>query len=628
MGSTLPADVAAPPLDPSPIPACWVASLPRDGAPVLDVEGREEGSPLLSGPNSICTVVFEGSLYNRADLERDLEAAGAPLNDADVLALAYRRWGADFVRRVKGLFAMLVADAGSGRILAARDPLGAFPLFVAETPARVMFSTSIDALRRQPGVNRSINRAALADHLNRRWPTHHETFFAGIRRVPPGTLFEWKAGAVTTTRYWDPVPPGTPVPWVREAELQEQFDFYLEQAVARRMGHGPTGIFLSGGLDSISVAALGTGTARRDRVPRPIALSLGFPGEVSEEAEQRGVARALELDQEFLPFDEAVPRGQLLSQALGISRRRPAPLLNTWLPAYERLTARGTNRGVRAILSGAGGDEWLSVTPLLAADLLQSGNLVALARLVGVWRRSYRVSLPRALRSLLWKFGARPVASAWLDRIARRAWPENRAARGIRGIRAWVAPDKALREELEARVRQFLPPARPPRGFYFTDVERSLEHPLTSMELEEIFETGRALRVRFLHPYWDADLADLLYRTPPMLLFSGGRTKGLVRTSMARRFPGLGLERQKKRSGLSYFGRILCDEGPGLWAKYSDLTALADLGVVDRVAAARMAEDCRRSSSGRRATPAAGTRLTWMPVWELVNAENWARAHQ
>jgi asparagine synthase (glutamine-hydrolysing) len=582
----------------------------------FELTGAESASPVLSRERDGAIVLLDGSLYNRANLLMELGLAGDTLNDADVLLSAYHRWGLDFVARIRGIFAAVLLTRN--QIAAIRDPLGAFPLFMTETAHCVMFSTSIDALRRCPGVDASLNSAALADHLCHRWPTLHETFFASIRRVPPGSVLRWEAGRTTVTRYWNPVPAEGPVSWVHQDELQERFDFTFGQAVSRSLEHGRSGVFLSGGLDSISVAATAADVARSDGRPLPVALSIGFPDDTNEEAEQRGVARALRLEQEYLPFDQAVPRGTLLTLALRITRGRPAPILNTWMPAYNELALRAKGRGVHAILSGAGGDEWLTVTPMVAADLLRSLHVRGLAQLIPAWSRSYNLSYPSVLRILLWKFGARPLASSALARLAPRAWEANRVSRHMRGRLPWVAPRGVLRDELDTRVRQFMPPARPTRDFYFDDVQRSLEHPLTCMELEEIFEMGRSLGVRFVHPYWDADVADLLYRTPPLLLFGGGRSKSLVRKTMAQRFPALGLDRQKKRAGTAYFNAVLRREVADLWRGHSNLSAMADMGIVEPRAAADMARASLESEPG----------IGLVRIWDLVNTEHWIRAHQ
>ena len=601
------------------LPALWVAAIakePQHGR-ALELVGAEESSPFVSRLGGERIVLFDGTLYNRRELIVELGLSGS-LNNADVLLSAYDRWGQDLPHHIRGIFALVVVDPHARVTLVVRDPLGSYPLFYAETHDRLLISTSVDAIRDQPGVDRSVNRAALADHLCRRWQNVHETFFNAIRRLPPGYTLRASGGTTTVARYWDPVPAGKPVDWIKEDELQEQFSARFERAVEHAFNQGRSGIFLSGGLDSISVTAMAADVARRDDKPLPLALSLGFPGDTNEELEQKGVAAALGLDQEYLRFEDAVPRHQLLTAALGITCKRPAPLLNTWMAAYAELTRRGKRRGVQVVLSGAGGDEWLSVTPCLAADLIRTGDVVGLQHLLRSWRRSYNMSVPGVLQCLLWTFGLRPLASAALARVAPHAWNENRVSRSLQNTLAWVAPDAGLRREVDDRIRQWMPSPIPSRTFYLEDVRWSIEHPLTSMELEEIFEMGRWLGVRFLHPYWDAEVADILYRTPPLLLFGGGRAKSVVRETMARRFPALGLDRQKKRAGTAYFCEVLDREVPDLWRNNGDLSASADLGIVDPQAAAAMASKSIESNVG----------MGLVRIWDLMNVESWIRAHQ
>ena len=594
------------------------------GGPVADAS--------VHVPAGTTQLLFDGVLYNRADLAAAL-GSGAPdlkvgptavgstaVIDADVhvLLAAYRKWGAGMARRLRGTFALVIWDRGEERLLAIRDPLGAYPLFHARgARGRTLVSPSLDALARHPHVDRAINRAAVADHLVHRWPSHTETFYQHIDRVPPGCYVEVEARGTRVERYFDPAPIGEPVNWISEKDL-EGFDACMETAVGRAIGRGRPGIFLSGGLDSISVAAVAADLARRRGTPAPIALSLGFPhGECNEEPVQRGVAAALGVDQEFVPFFDAIPSGALLGPALEYTRRSPAPILNTWTPAYTHLTQRGQARGVEVVLSGSGGDEWLSVSPYVMADMMRAGDIAGTIRILNAWRRSYRMSPWRVMRGTWWTFGMRPLAGLALHRLSPHRWHANRVARLQRTDRSYVGADPALLSEQRERAAAMVTPADPPAGFYFQEIRSGLDHPLTSMELEETFEMGKILGVRFLHPFWDADVVDLLYRTPPELLIRRGRAKGLVRETVARRFPHLGLERQKKVASTSFFESVLRREVPGLWRASGGVPALATLRIVDDKKVRAMVGASLREDS----------RESLMRVWELLNFDAWVASH-
>src|SRR5690606_21694300 len=140
-----------------------------------------------------------------------------------------------------------------------------------------------------------------------------------------------------------------------------------------------------------------------------VALSLLFPHGVNEETTQRGVANGLGLELVALEFDDAVGPGGLLQAGLDLSQGLAAPLQNVWTPAYDALTAVGREHGIENVLTGGGGDEWLTVTPLIAADYLQRGEFGALFAYLGVLSRSLNLQRRHLWRNVLWSNGARPL---------------------------------------------------------------------------------------------------------------------------------------------------------------------------------------------------------------------------
>lgn len=516
------------------------------------------------------------------------------------------------------MFAVVIHDAESGVLLAARDPLGIYPLFYADTREALLLSTGIEPLLAHPDVGGEINRVALADALAYRWPDPQETYFRRIRRVPPGHFLSVRRGEARVVRYWDPAPIDGDVSWARPEEM-ERFDHLLERAVERCLGEGPVAIFLSGGLDSVSVAAIAAELCRRRGLPPPWALSLAFPDPAcNEEPIQRGVARALGLPHLVLPFEQAVGAGGLLRAALRRNVSLPAPLINVWSPAYEQLAREGLERGCRVVLTGGGGDEWLTVSPYYAADLLASLDLGGLYRLWNAMRHSFPGSGLAFLRTVGWTFGARALAGEWGRRLLTRTAPTILRARRRGHVRRttprWVAPDPMLRRELE---RRHLASEEQPRArsLYIRWGRQAIESALMSMEKEEIFEIGRRLGFRELMPYWDPDLIELLYRAPVEILNRGGRSKAIVRHSVARRFPTLGFERQRKVTATRFYRSIMAVEGPLLWQSLGGAKALAALGVVDAAGLAPYADAVLGGPRGNESHR----------MWEVMKLEAWVR---
>src|SRR4030095_5925977 len=185
----------------------------------------------------------------------------------------------------------------------AREPLGAHPLFYAMHGSSVLFAMHPNRLLSQPGVSGALNRAAIADHLCSRWPDPHETFFEAIRRLPPGWRAVIAGGRLSLNRYWDPVPRyDRPIEWLTVEETR-RFHDVLERAVPRCLQFGRAGGFLSGGFDSVSIAAMASDLAPRLGVERPRALSLAFPHPDCDEGDRQSqVARTLGLSQELRDF--------------------------------------------------------------------------------------------------------------------------------------------------------------------------------------------------------------------------------------------------------------------------------------------------------------------------------------
>src|SRR5712691_1109294 len=592
-------------------------------SPTLRVFGELDRALPAYAQNALCAVIFDGLLYNQAELRNHFKGSLLhTANEAELVLQAYLRWGEDALPKIRGLFALVIWDGQQERLLCVRDRLGNHPLFYADTGRAWLISTSLEVLAHHPRVSAGINRVVVVEHLLNRLHKAEETLFTHIKRIPPGHVMRVSNGSHQMYRYWDPAPPGAQVNWLREDEL-ELFDDLFTQTVKRYLELGPAAIYLSGGLDSVSVAAAALDSDCRVGQPPPWALSLVFPHpEANEEVVQKSVAQQLGLPQLLVPFEEAIGSQGLLLADLEMSARLPMPLLNPWLPAYRYLGLAGKNRGCQVILTGGGGDEWLGVSPYLVADLMLALDVVGLYRFWRTNRRSYRLPLLPASRFLLWTCGVRPllynsIVFSGLRRVVPkllRDWRRQRQR--TRLTPAWIAPGTALWREIDERVEQTTQrPQFPKEGFYLHELRPAIEHPVMSWELEEMFENGRQMGLRVFQPYWDAEMVELLCRTPPHLLNKGGRSKGLVRQSLERRFPHLGFERQKKVSALNFFTSSVLKESTCAWQMMGGAPTLAELGVVDAKILSANIEQILANNQTRQAHR----------IWDILVLEAWLR---
>ena len=606
----------------------WVARVPlqSSGSSSGFCVTGERGRFLSSVQRRSSAAMFSGHLHNRQALISILGKPGESLDEAELMLRAYERWGQECPVHIRGIFAAVILDSERETVFAARDRIGVHPLFWSRAGSALVFSSSIDALVSDPGVSRAPNRSAMVDHIRHTWGDHPtETFFDAVQRVPAGHAFEASMGRIREWPYWHVLKPDRVISWMSEEE-SESFDSKLDEAVERCLELGPSAIFLSGGLDSVSVAASAIDITRRTGRPAPLALSLAFPHpECNEEVVQRGVASGLGISQVLYPFEDALPPDGMIESGLAMTRRMGAPLMNPWEPAYHRLRVEARQHECQVIMTGNGGDDWLAVDPLHVADLIRHGHIRDLVELLRNDLKSYDVPRIALLRRMLWGYGLRPIIARRLARILERVAPTvldaHRRRRQASVTPAWLAPDADLRREsvhrfakVAERIRK-RPNPTGPYGFFALEGPTGFIRPSMAMEFEEQFEFGRMTQTLELAPYWDADLVEFLHRIPPKILDQGGRSKGLVRASVARRLPGLGFDRQRKVSAVEYLTSVLATAGSEAWKRSGGATELARLGVVG----ADLSGFAQRAFESRDS-------VRMQQILDIMQLEAWARA--
>ncbi len=228
---------------------------------IIDLSSRAE-QPMVD-PELGLTIAFNGCIYNYEALREELSGLGYRFfsgGDTEVILKAYHAWGEACVERLIGMFAFVIHERETGRVVMARDRFGIKPLYLAETPGRLRFASSLPALLAAGDVDTSIDRVAL-----HRYMSFHavvpapETILQGVRKLPPATVRVIEAdGQSRERRYWtlsfDRSADDIRLPG---AEWEERILASLRTAVERRMvADVPVGVLLSGGVDSSLIVAL------------------------------------------------------------------------------------------------------------------------------------------------------------------------------------------------------------------------------------------------------------------------------------------------------------------------------------------------------------------------------------
>ncbi|MBA2514035.1 MAG: asparagine synthase (glutamine-hydrolyzing), partial [Solirubrobacterales bacterium] len=227
---------------------------------IVDLAG---GDQPVSNENGRVTVVHNGEIYNAAGLRAELEGRGhrfATRCDTEVLVHLYEHEGPQFVRRLRGMFAVALWDAGEQRLLLARDRFGIKPLYWSLQAGQLAFASELKALRRAPGFSTEIDLDAVEAFLAFNSIPGPRTIFRSARKLGAGHLLLWRAGASepVVECFADPRP--VPADRVRSEPfdvLADELRERLRDSVrAHLVADVEVGVLLSGGVDSAALAAL------------------------------------------------------------------------------------------------------------------------------------------------------------------------------------------------------------------------------------------------------------------------------------------------------------------------------------------------------------------------------------
>lgn len=225
----------------------------------LSIIDLAAGGQPMSNESEGLWITFNGEIFNHADLRPDLEKAGLTYRtrcDTETILHAYSQYGESCVERFRGMFAFAIWNRRERRLFAARDRLGIKPFYYFHDGQNFVFGSEIKALLEHPAVDAKFDETMLAEHLAFGYSSDDRTLFRNIKKLPPGHTLSFDAeGRVSIRQYWDV--PAASGPQRSEKEWIEECRARFELSVEQRlMSDVPLGMFLSGGVDSGSVAAV------------------------------------------------------------------------------------------------------------------------------------------------------------------------------------------------------------------------------------------------------------------------------------------------------------------------------------------------------------------------------------
>lgn len=238
----------------------WIEGPCALGHRRLSIIDIAAGAQPMSDPDERYQVVYNGEIYNHTELRPELERAGRRYRtrcDTETILHSYAVKGEACVEDFRGMFSFAIWDRREQTLFCARDRLGIKPFYYYCHGGTFVFGSEIKALLEHPAVGVRFDQELLAEHLAFGFSSDDRTLFGGIRKLPPGHTLTLRLGGEPSIRqYWDaPVPDQfdlrSEAEWVEDC--RERFQTSVQQ---RLMADVPLGMFLSGGVDSGSVAAV------------------------------------------------------------------------------------------------------------------------------------------------------------------------------------------------------------------------------------------------------------------------------------------------------------------------------------------------------------------------------------
>jgi asparagine synthase (glutamine-hydrolysing) len=307
-------------------------------------------------------LVGDVRLDGREDLRNELaqsgESVALDVTDEELILQVWRRWGEVGLARLAGDLSFALWDRAACEVVCMRDLTGFRPFFYAHIGKWLLFSNTLRVLRMSPGVSRTIDPEFIADLLLQDWSSDpSRTVYKQIRRLAPGHLLKYSEQGLCVRRHTE-IPIEEPLWLERPEEYIERFQSLLESAVRDRLPDRSSAVFLSGGLDSTSVAAVArkiAGNSEISRLLRAYSVDCRPLFDDQEGILASRVAEHLGLDIQIAFRDSWLPY-----EGWGDPQfATPEPIHDPFL-AFSLSQSRQVSPQARVALRGYGGDDVLT----------------------------------------------------------------------------------------------------------------------------------------------------------------------------------------------------------------------------------------------------------------------------
>jgi asparagine synthase (glutamine-hydrolysing) len=505
---------------------------------IIDISG---GSQPMSTPDGRFTVVYNGEIYNYIELRAALEARGCRFyttSDTEVLLQQFALDGPKSLQEFNGIFAFAIWDRDRQQLFLARDRMGVKPLYYTVAGDDLIFASEMKAMLAHPQTGREIDPLSVSKYFTYSYIPAPHSIFKGVNKLEPGTCLTFGRNGLHKTIYWDIPMEDNPVNTAPLTECAEGLRELLRDAVKKQLRSDvPVGVFLSGGIDSSSIAAL----ASEVSVTRVHTFSVGFEESSYDEspfalevARRYGTEHHHEMLSARRALDLLPDVMKILDEPFG-----DASILPTWM------LSQFTARHVKVALGGDGGDELFAGYPSFQAHrIMEKLSILPTAwreRLISAAKKlpvSHRyASLDFLIQQFFKGAGVSPEIRFFL-------WMGCYGSEQKRGLLSSQLQEQLLRTNAYEDIINYVRQSRLTRDF-----ER-LQYLCMKLYMQDgiLVKVDRASMANGLEvrvPFLDHNLVEYAAGMHPAYKLHGMKTKYVLKKAMENHLPASIIHRRK-----------------------------------------------------------------------------------
>ncbi len=512
---------------------------------IIDLTGGQQPMTTTDG---LLTVTYNGEIYNHSELREKLEGLGHRFvtdhSDTEVLLHGYREWGAQLPEKLNGMWAFALFDRQNKKIFLSRDRFGKKPFYYTRQKGMFAFASELESLVRHRSVETRLSENGLRKYFAYGYIPAPVSILKNIFKLAGGHNLVVDVTDLTykIVKYWEFVlEPVESIPKKPEVVWGEELRDLISKAVQRRlMADVPLGIFLSGGIDSSSIAAFACRNSGRGAVKT---FSIGFEEKSFDESGYAArVARTLNTDHhaETLCLERAKT---LLPQVVA---QLDEPMGDSsLLPTY--LLCRATRKHVTVALGGDGADElFAGYDPFVALRYARLYNKL-IPKPVHEGIRMLAARMPVAHRNMSFDFKVKRTLRglSYPEKIWCPVWMGPLSPKELEDLFDTPIDHEEIYseaiEQWEACKQTNL-------------VDKTLQF-YTRLYLQDdiLVKVDRASMMNSLEvraPYLDVELVDFVRKIPSRFKFMNGQTKYILKKALEPVLPREILYRSKKGFGI------------------------------------------------------------------------------